>query len=536
MRRRKLPRPGGVLAAMRIRKKLLVIHTSFWLTLSCVLLTVLMPAVRHVVDRAERDKAALLLGGAIGVLGPGNQVDKDFPIRVDVLRFVDGSTVVHGSAPELGINVRDANQAVERAGSPIMVRLRDGSSAAIAFIPSLTNPPGEFYAVSVRILEVRQAVQFLFLVTFVALALVYAIIVLALEVFVLPKQVYGPIQRLLDADLAVREGDQSRELIPASAIPADELGEIMQSRNESVLALRRHESDLRVAMGELERVANDLKRKNHLLEAAKRNLAEADRLASLGIMSAGIAHELNTPLSVLKGLVEQIHADPSRGVDESTAALMLRVVGRLERLSESLLDFARVRPPISRPTEISLVVAEAVTLVRLDRAIAGSQRAVVTNRVPPGLVIEADADRLVQVLVNLIRNSIQASMQGGRGRDERRSGEIVVAAERSRRGGQDWVTLTVSDDGPGIHPDILPRLFEPFVSTKLDSQGTGLGLAVADGIVREHGGILLARNKPDRQGAVFEIVLPATSPPNPLGVSNASEQGAPLLTATEPSR
>jgi two-component system sensor histidine kinase HupT/HoxJ len=72
----------------------------------------------------------------------------------------------------------------------------------------------------------------------------------------------------------------------------------------------------------------------------------------------------------------------------------------------------------------------------------------------------------------------------------------------------DWVGLTITDNGPGIDPELLSRLFEPFVSTRLDSRGTGLGLAVADGIVREHGGVLLARNLPGRAGAVFEVILP----------------------------
>jgi signal transduction histidine kinase len=80
----------------------------------------------------------------------------------------------------------------------------------------------------------------------------------------------------------------------------------------------------------------------------------------------------------------------------------------------------------------------------------------------------------------------------------------------------------VKDDGPGIDPSILPRLFEPFASTRLDSRGSGLGLAVSEGIVREHGGVILARNRTDRSGAIFEVVLPASEvspqvPPQPIG-------------------
>src|SRR5205814_10689547 len=116
----------------------------------------------------------------------------------------------------------------------------------------------------------------------------------------------------------------------------------------------------------LEQVANDLKRKNHLLETARRNLADADRLASLGMMSAGIAHELNTPLTVLKGLVEKLNSHP-RELDKTQAALMLRVVPRLERLGDSLLDFARARQPSIRRVPLAPLVQETMLLVGLDR-------------------------------------------------------------------------------------------------------------------------------------------------------------------------
>src|SRR6185295_16281744 len=152
----------------------------------------------------------------------------------------------------------------------------------------------------------------LYALTAVALLAVYGLVAAALELFVLPQHVYDPISRMLEADAAVQEGATEDELIPETAIPADELGEIMRSRNRTIVALRRHESALAEALAELGRVAGDLKRKNHLLEMAQRNLADADRLASLGMMSAGIAHELNTPLAVVKGLAEKLNSAPDR--------------------------------------------------------------------------------------------------------------------------------------------------------------------------------------------------------------------------------
>src|SRR5690606_38548570 len=250
------------------------------------------------------------------------------------------------------------------------------------------------------------------------------------------------------------------------------------------------------------------------------NLAEHDRLASLGMMSAGLAHEMNTPLAVLKGLTEKLSGSVERGggrgISKEEAALMSRVVERLERLSESLLDFARVRPPASAPTPIRAVVQEAWSLVRLDR----ERHVDMINRIPDSLIVPCDADRMVQVFVNLLRNSVDALSEHApaavphraeHGSPPAGEGRVEVAAEHTQRDGHEFISITITDNGPGIHPDMLATLFEPFTSTRLDSRGTGLGLAVSEGIVREHGGVLLARNRTDATGAVFEIILPISS-------------------------
>jgi signal transduction histidine kinase len=287
----------------------------------------------------------------------------------------------------------------------------------------------------------------------------------------------------------------------------------MRSRNETVRALRSHEAALGHALARIEEAATELKAKNHLLETARRNLADADRLASIGMMSAGIAHELNTPLSVLKGIAEQIHHKPAAGVEPARAELMLRVVQRLERLSEGLLDFARVRPPETQSAPLRNLAEEAITLVGLDRGKSAGGAVNLVNRVPEGLSAECDADRIVQVLVNVVRNSVDALTESGRA-----SGEVVVEGEEREREGRRWAVLWIRDNGPGIAPEVMSRLFEPFVSTRLDSQGSGLGLAVAEGIVRQHGGVLLARNisaegaAASVLGAEFEIVLPVRQP------------------------
>ena len=478
-------RPGGVLGTMRIRKKLLVLHTLFSGALAVILVIALRPAVLQVVTSAEMDEAMM----ALRLPEPGT-LPRD-----------PGVQLSRGTADELGLAADAVDRAVEAAGRPVKGGVRDTVSRAVRLAaPIAEGEPAVFEVSSVRITDARRAVVELYVFVVLAVLGVYALIAIALEVFVLPQNVYGPIRRILDAEHALQTGDSRREIIDERYIPADELGEIMRSRNESVRTLRRQEIDLAEALQRFEGVATDLKRKNHLLEAARRNLADADRLASLGMMSAGIAHELNTPLTVVKGLAEKLEADPGHALAAEEARLLKRVVVRLEQLGESLLDFARVRPPVQRSVRVASLVREAETLVRLDRETRASQ---IVSRVAAELSVDCDGDRIVQVLVNLRRNSVDAQRASGVG------GRVVIDAERLVREGREWLSVTLTDDGPGIDQSVLETMFEPFVSSRLDAKGTGLGLAVAQGIVEEHGGVILARNRGDQRGAVFEVVLPA---------------------------
>lgn len=530
---------------MRVRKKVLFLHTVFSLGLAAILLVPLRPAIIDVVEQAEVNEARVLLRLLLAQnTAPGSSAQAGSGALAAWSQAVPDGRARSGSADSLGLPPSIAAQARSSPGKPIVASVNGQEATAAAYVAD--QGEGTFWVVNVRIPEARRAVVTLYALTAAALLAIYALVAAALELYVLPQHVYGPIDRMLDADAAVQDGNKDAELIPDAVIPADELGEIMRSRNRSIVALRRHEEALAEALAELERVASDLKRKNHLLEAAQRNLADADRLASLGMMSAGIAHELNTPLAVVKGLAEKLNTDPERKLDASQAALMLRVVRRLERLGESLLDFARVRPPQSAPTGLRAIVDEAVTLVRLDR---GMRELEFVNLVPEQLVVDCDGDRMVQVLVNILRNATDAIRGSAAARrrdpapgggseapdtDSTGKGRITVESDVATREGREWVSLTITDTGPGIDVDLLSRLFEPFASTRMDAHGTGLGLAVAEGIVREHGGLILARNRQDRGGAVFEVMLPVQSPSYAERAPEVQQPGTQDLATTDP--
>jgi signal transduction histidine kinase len=311
---------------------------------------------------------------------------------------------------------------------------------------------------------------------FLVLGAIYVAAVALLELVIMPLYVYRPLRELLNADLATRAGDRQRELIPASAIPGDEIGQIMQSRNETVAELRRREDEL---------------------AAALRRLEAQDRLVSLGLLSASVAHELNTPLAVLRGSLEQLIESTSDPRTLERLQRIQRVTQRLQTISESLVDFAKLRSQRVEPVPVAELIGDAWELVAIDPRAAQVR---FRNHAAADQIVSGNPDRLAQVFVNLLRNALNALEAPG--------GEIDVRVRPARRDGRDGFAITVEDNGPGIPEAVLPQIFDAFVSTRLDARGTGLGLTVAHGIVTQHGGTITARNRPEG-GACLEVWLPA---------------------------
>lgn len=493
------PRPTQ--AASRIRRKMILLHTLFSLVLTVIIIMSVRVSLAELVSRSEQQECRLALGLLL--------VDPD-RARAE---SSDIEFAVYSSAPgEIPLDIAEA----ARAEPGVIVDGRNTGNQPIAV--TIRPATQEVVVATLRVSAANEAITRMYILIGVAMLGVYGLIALTLEVFVLPAQVYLPIERLRRADLAVQEGRQESELIPESEIPNDELGEIMRSRNSSILKLRAQERDLNDALAEVESVATELKRKNHMLETAKRNLADQDRLASLGMMSAGIAHELNTPLAVLKGSLQQFEEHGVPKDQQPRLQLMKRVLIRLERLGDSLLDFARAREPSRDPVDLKEIIDESWTLVSFDRDARAVGFSNHVDTLPQGTTVFGDADRFTQVFVNLLRNAVDALDSGSGSR-----GSIRASSEIIDREGSQWICVRITDDGPGIDPAILPRLFEPFASTRLDSHGTGLGLGVAEGIIKEHGGVMIAGNRPGPvTGAIFEVMLPV----EPV-LSSAASRGAP---------
>lgn len=311
---------------------------------------------------------------------------------------------------------------------------------------------------------------------FLVLGSIYVAAVVLLEAAIMPLYVYRPLRRMLEADTATRAGDRQRELIPGSEILGDEIGQIMRSRNDTVVELRRREDEL----------ANALRR-----------LEEQDRLVSLGLLSASVAHELNTPLAVLHGSIEKLIETTQDPHTLDRLARMQRVTQRLRTISESLVDFAKVRKQQAEPVAARGLIDDAWSLVAIDPHASGIT---FTNHVGDQERVIGNPDRLVQVFVNLLRNAVNAVESPG--------GRVDVRSRHVDRAGEPGVAVAVEDNGPGIPPEVLPDIFDAFVTTRLDARGTGLGLTVAEGIVTQHGGAITAANRREG-GACLEVWLPA---------------------------
>ncbi|MCA1583360.1 MAG: PAS domain-containing protein [Acidobacteria bacterium] len=227
-------------------------------------------------------------------------------------------------------------------------------------------------------------------------------------------------------------------------------------------------------------------------------LAQSEKLAALGQVVAGIAHELNNPLQGVLGHLELLLTTERLAAPvRRDLRLVFREADRAAKIVNNLLVFAGSRRIALRRLNLNRVIRRVLSL----RATAcRAQNIALVRELEPRLPwLAGDAHLLQQALLNVVINAEQALAARGEGRML----QIVTRADRVRG----RCTVVVSDNGPGIPPEALPRLFEPFFTTKEVGQGTGLGLAIAYGIAQEHGGHIAAQNRPDG-GALFIIELP----------------------------
>ncbi|MGD1968373.1 MAG: ATP-binding protein [Desulfobacterales bacterium] len=229
------------------------------------------------------------------------------------------------------------------------------------------------------------------------------------------------------------------------------------------------------------------------VRALRREVARSQRLASVGRLAAGVAHEIRNPLSSIKGFATYFKERyPDRPQDQQTSTIMIQEVDRLNRVVGQLLEFARPVPVKPKPVSLQKLLDDSVTLVAERAADKGISIQTQNNaRVDE---VRIDPDRTNQVLLNLYLNAIDAMEKGG---------ELNVEISANGQGGD--VVILVSDTGHGIRQEDLSKIFEPYFTTK--STGTGLGLAIAHNTIEAMGGKITVES--DRQaGTTFTVTLP----------------------------
>jgi signal transduction histidine kinase len=334
-----------------------------------------------------------------------------------------------------------------------------------------------------------------------ALALVLEVIILYL---VLRRQVARPLHDLIDATRQVADGHFDAVV---TAQRDDEIGQLARSFNDMAREIRAREAALQERSIRLFDLSERLKQElaeRHRVEAEMARqrdaLHQSEKLNALGSMLAGIAHELNNPLTVVVGravlLEEQLRHSPHGDRIGKLRAAAERCV----RIVKTFLAMARQQPPTREPVEINDVIDQSLELVTSSLRGAGIE--VIRTRAPGLPTISANPAQLVQVLTNLLINALHALA------DQPGSRRIHVGTDLGADG--QGLIVTVADNGPGIPAELRSRIFEPFFTTKPVGKGTGMGLSLCYGIVHAHGGTIAVRSG-EGAGTTFTIALPAVA-------------------------
>ena len=307
---------------------------------------------------------------------------------------------------------------------------------------------------------------------------VFVILTMVVGMILGGAYIRGPLARVVDGIRHVRAGDFATRVPIARD---DEIGAVVK--------------ELNTMAGELDEMGQRLAAEQEARFKVERGLLQIDKLITIGQLSAGLAHEIGSPLQVLGGRAQALVATSSDPEVKRQAGIIVAQVERITRIVEQLLSFARRRPPVIAPCRLETPVGAVLELLEGECR----RRRVTIRSESDGAphVIAGDIDQLQQIVLNLVRNALASVTDGG---------EVIVRLTRA----DDRVELAVEDDGPGIEPDARAHLFEPFFTTRAREGGTGLGLAIVRSIAIEHGaevGVAADRAR----GASFTVTFPGVA-------------------------
>ncbi len=286
------------------------------------------------------------------------------------------------------------------------------------------------------------------------------------------RRITRPLERLSEATRVIAKGSFD---VKVDVQSRDEIGALAGSFNQ---------------------MASELEVRETALKEAHSQLIQSEKMAAFGQLGAGIAHEVKNPLAGILGCAQISLLDVEQGTFlHKNLTLIEKETNRCKTIVENLLRFARQEKAVKEPIRVNQVVDDAAAIVNHQLEI---HKVKIAKELAADLpLVNGNANQLQQVLMNLLVNAQQA-MGGKEGR--------IRIATRAAEGGK--IEISVTDDGPGIPREIQHKLFDPFFTTKPAGQGTGLGLSVSFGIIKDHDGEIVIRSEPG-QGATFLITLPA---------------------------
>ncbi|MBY6160825.1 cache domain-containing protein [Mameliella alba] len=334
------------------------------------------------------------------------------------------------------------------------------------------------------------------------LAAFVGVLVLSAPLFLtMARGIFAPLERINQTMRRVGRGDLSARYGDVGA--RDEIGQVAAHLDDLLGQVQDRDARLRAWADELnqrveERTA-ELREANAKLEETYRQLVMNEKLASIGEITAGVAHEINNPVAVIQGNVDVIRetlgarAEPVR----TELDLVDRQVARIAAMVGKLLQFARPGEFHGYEDVVSLTPLVSDCLLLVEHVLSKSAITVET-RLEDAPEVRADPGEMQQVIINLIMNALQAM-----GHD----GKLTLGLSAETRNGRPGVCLSVQDSGPGLSEGMAEAVFDPFFTTK-QGEGTGLGLSISQTLVQRAGGLISAGNAPEG-GALFRVWLPA---------------------------
>jgi len=305
------------------------------------------------------------------------------------------------------------------------------------------------------------------------------------------RRITHPLAVMVEATEKIAQGDLRHRVALEGG---DEIGHLARSFNRMADELSGAQDHLNQWAKTLER---RIEERTHELRETQDQLVVSEKLASLGKLAAGVAHEINNPLtSILLNTYLLLERPGADGETEQMLNLIADETARCAGIVNGLLEFARQAPSQTALTDINDVVDRTVLLMDKQAAVRNIRIERIPDRSLP--MIEVDKNKIQQVFSNLVINACEAMPKGG---------TLVIVSHLSRDGTH--IEISFTDTGVGISKEIIPKLFDPFFTTK--SFGTGLGLAVSYGIIRQRGGTILVRSDVGK-GSVFTVRLPLSDP------------------------